>query len=225
MGQIEQHKYDPEFLKNPITETALAQEFTVSRLTARQALKELEREGVVHSVRGVGTLVATNKVTGQLKSLERFYSEWAFQGKTVAAEILSLSQEHLPSVHVALRLKTSLSDKVTYFERIRSIDGVPIVLDWRYLPLDVGMRITEDQIRTRHLYEVVAETLGIQVNTARMEIEAALASENIAAKLCIPQGAPVLVRSVTIHDQAQRPIITGSSFYRADLYKYVVELP
>ena len=225
LEQIEKHRYDTDYLKRPLTENALAAEFGVSRLTARHALKELEREGVVHSVRGVGTLVYPHKLTGQLKTMEQFYNEWAFQSKTIHVDILDLSHHCLPPVTAALRLQIALTDAVVYLERLRSIDNVPIVLDRRYIPLDIGSQITEAQFRDRHLYEVVAETAGIHVERARMEIEATLADETIASKLHIAKKAPLLVRSVTIHDDQQRPIITGWSFYRADLYKYVVEVP
>lgn len=223
--QIETHQHNPDFLKHPITEAALAEEWGVSRLTARHALKELEHEGLVHSIRGVGTLVSPNKVTGQLKSLERFYAEWALQGQDIRVDVLTLDHHYRPSVAVALKLQASLSDNVTYFERLRSIDGVPIVLDWRYIPAEIGSQVSEAQFRDRHLYEVVSETAGIQVGSARMEVEAMLANDDIAAKLNIDRKAPLLVRGVTICDKEERPIITGWSYYRADLYKYVVELP
>ncbi|MFQ7549677.1 MAG: GntR family transcriptional regulator [Blautia marasmi] len=95
----------------------LAEQFGVQKGTVRAALERLKEEGIVYSVKGVGTFAAKRKI---LRNMERFesFSEMAQQnGSTVTTKVLScrvipagytLAEEFgLPPERISQRLSVS----------------------------------------------------------------------------------------------------------------------
>ena len=62
------------------SEQALQDEFSVSRVTVRLALKELASRGLIRSHRGRGSFVAGSVVTQNMQVLTGFYDLFLAQG-------------------------------------------------------------------------------------------------------------------------------------------------
>lgn len=200
------------------TDEALSTHFGVSRMTARQAVSELVREGLLLREKGRGTFVAPQKVVEQEGPLGDFFDDWAVQGHRVAVEVPVFRE--IAAGQKAYALAVGPQTKVLFFRRRRLVDGEPMGLDERWVPPPTSRHLTVEELESRSIHLILAEKIGLRVAKAQVEIEAARCEPDEAAMLKIKPGEPVLLRTVTPFSVEGRPLWTGRSVYRADRYKY-----
>lgn len=198
------------------SESELCDRHGVSRTTVRQALAELESEGVLRREQGRGTFVAEPAPnSGFLQSTSGFFEEAVAAGRTVATRVLKRSVEPLPSgAAAALGLEPGAHGVV--LERLRSIDGQPTLYVLTHLRLDLAEGVLSADLTTEALYRTLRERHGVRVGDGRRVIDAVLSEGRIAELLEIAPGAPLLqVDAVTI-DTEGRPFEYYQAWYRSD---------
>lgn len=204
------------------SEAEMCKEYGVSRITVRQALAELEREGLVLRRRGLGTYVserlpqmASISFTGFLEDL--FAQVLLTESRQVEIEQLPASEE------VAQALQLGQAETVVRIERTRWMGGDSLAHTVNYLPLSVGANVTADDLHELPLMHLLDRRLGVQLEEAIQTIHAVLASAQLAEKLGIAEGAPLLLVQRTAYSKG-RPVEYVLTHYRADRYQYTVRL-
>src|SRR5579864_3877271 len=111
------------------SERELARSFEVSLMTARHALAELEREGLVDRRRGAGTFVAPPKI--HFNRLASFTEQMTSRGLPARSRILcaSLVEEQEAAAHLALPAHS----KLVRVERLRHAGEQPFAVENCYL--------------------------------------------------------------------------------------------
>lgn len=206
------------------TEEALSLRFGVHRMTVRQALRELEQDGLIVRHRGVGTFRAPRKLRGEPIYLESFMDHWAMQGRAVSAEILSI-QDTFPDARVARSLGLYDDLPVVHVQRRRSVDDQPLVIDHIFLPGSTGHALERDDLLRLTLHRAIRLRTGHTATSAELEIEATIADGEWATLLRIAPGSPLFRRHIVLLDELRRPLSYGWSLYRADLYTYTLTVP
>ena len=115
-------------------EHSLCETYEVSRTVVRQALRELELEGLIYRRKGKGSFVAEPKISGGLaQKLTGFYQDMEERGTRPISQVLK--QAVVPaSAKVAQELKIDLGTPVVELQRLRFVENEPIVLVTSYLP-------------------------------------------------------------------------------------------
>lgn len=207
------------------TDEELSELFKVSRLTVREAVRELIRDGVLVRERGRGTFVRPSKLTSRLDRLESCFKVWTAQGKVVSAEPITFTEIACPD-WVADLLAVTPGSRVTYINRLRRADGVPMAVDHRYLHPLVGALIEPSRLRTSTIFEILAERMPQDPPASvDFQVEAAAALKAEADYLDTPVGAPVLVRVHVLRSSSGRVLSVGRSIFRSDLTKWTISLP
>lgn len=191
-------------------EISLAETFALSRPTMRQALDELVRDGLITRRRGVGTVVTPQQFrrTAQLTSI---YDDLLNAGRTPTTKTLSAAVEEGPH-DVAATYGLGPDDRVVAIERLRSADGVPLVLMRNWLPIRYAFLVSRD---VDSLYQTMRER-GDVPTTARKSISACAAATRHAGLLDVRRGSPLLrVRHVGFATDG-RVLDVGDHLYRAD---------
>jgi GntR family transcriptional regulator len=202
------------------SDSALMKRFGVSRMTVRNAVADLVRDGVVRRVPGRGTfLLPPEPVHVRLDGLERFVQEWEFPHPQTPVKV-PVFKRVVPPKWVAERLQCKPKEQVLEAHRLREDDGKPVILDIRYVGPQCMKGLTRDDVSRRSLFVTIAEKSGIPAIAVEQEIGAEGATAAVARRLLIPRGAVVLRREVTFLAQDQRPILTGVSYYRADRFTF-----
>src|ERR1041384_6937697 len=123
------------------SEHELGRELKVSRVTVREALRELVRENLLVKVQGKGTFVAPDlpKVLQPIKYsgfLEDLYQR-VQQLKVVSVEMAMAP----PTDYVRGVLKLPpLAKDIVQIKRCRHVDGEPFSFTVNYLPVEIGNR-------------------------------------------------------------------------------------
>ena len=203
------------------SEACLMRAFGVSRVTVRQALKDLVAEGLIYSQQGKGSFVSAPRATYNLSALLGFHE--AMQGKPfVATSRVCSSREVDASKETASALHLKRGARVLEIKRIRCLNSRPVSVELSYFPLDVGKRLCGEDL-TQDIFPLL-EARGIALGRSRLWIEAQQCPANFAADLVIRPGEPVLHMSRLTSSALERPVDYEHIYCRGDSYQYKVEL-
>ena len=202
------------------SESELIKEFRVARMTVRQALAQLVYENLIVRQSGLGSFVAAKQkieaMTDSGSGLS-FEEQISAQGRTPSLKLLKFAKM-AASPETADRLKIPLNSAVYRLERLRYVDDQLVGLEIRYLREDVGERIAASGLNATPTLELVEAALNEPLATVDTSLFASKADKDIAEKLGIRAGAPVLVREHVALDSAGQIVLYGNSIYRGNLH-------
>jgi GntR family transcriptional regulator len=201
------------------SESELTREHQVSRITVRQALSDLQKEGLIFRVHGKGTFVSAPPVGQDLTRLRGLSESLSAEGHDVHNRRLSLIELNAPS-HVAKRLAVSEHTRVIRIETLRYLDRRPLSIDTLWVPLPIGRRLAKANLETRDVLDIYENELGLELGPADVTIEATLANREQAKHLRVDVGAPILHVERLIHLADSRPIQLDFITYRGDAFRY-----
>ncbi len=202
-------------------EVELSKQMKISRNTLRQAINKLVFEGLLVRKKGYGTVVAPQNVMSNARNWMSFSQEMRSQGMTVQNFELHLSCKMAPEEVVSF-FDVKQDQYLLCLERLRGKPGLPFVYFISYFNPKIPMTI-EDDLTSLPLYEILAKKYGIIVKVSREMVYARAADAEMAAKLGIAPGDPVLVRKRFVLDAGGMPVEYNIGFYRADSFTYSIE--
>ncbi len=205
-------------------EQDLCEQYLVSRTVVRQALRELEFEGVISRQKGKGTFISLPKISeGLVQKLTGFYQDMVERGLKPGSKVLH--QNVLPaSEKVARFLNIQAGEKVIDIERLRFIDDEPIQLVTTYIPFEICPSLATVDLSNQSLYAYLEQDCGIVIAKGHRYIEAVLANEHEADLLGIQHGSPLLMLDSVSFSEDGRPIEYYHALHRGDRSRFEVEL-
>jgi DNA-binding GntR family transcriptional regulator len=205
-------------------EQDLCELYKVSRTVVRQALRELELEGVITRRKGKGTFIALPKISeGLVQKLTGFYQDMVERGLKPVTKVLHQNVGPA-SEKVARFLNINLGDQVIDILRLRFINDEPIQMVTTYIPFDICPALATVDLTNRSLYEFLEKECGIFIAKGRRYIEAVLATDTEAELLNIERGSPVLLLDSISFSESDRPIEYYHALHRGDRSRFEVEL-
>jgi len=206
------------------SETHICEAFGVSRITVRQALAELELEGLVRRERGRGTFVAEPKIRERIVGhLTGFYEDMTAQGLEPQTRVLNKSIIEAPP-WLAETLEVMPGVPLIRIERLRMISREPVLLSVTHIPEAICTNLASEDLEKQSLYALLEKRYGVQIARGRRVIEAIAASENDASLLGVAGGTPlVLIKSITYLSDG-RPVEYYEAKHRGDRTRFEVEV-
>lgn len=172
------------------TEPELVQRFGVSRITARQAVERLAREGLVVRKQGKGTFVSGPLVHHDLHELRGIYDELVEQGLNPETEILEFRQTVAPP-RIAERLQSG-ERKLIHWRRLYRLNGRPFGVSSVHLDPG-GSEIDRDTVARLPTYSILESVLKLCVDRADVRIRYEHGNAAISRVLGLRRGAPLMV--------------------------------
>lgn len=202
------------------SERKLAEEFGVSRMTARQSVKKLEEKGLVHKEKGRGTYIeAPSFAQNNVKSFTETVEDMGFE---VSSKLLELSTVH-SSAFLAKQLEVSESSEFLKMKRLRLGNNIPLALETIYIPKDLVADIKAEEL-DGSLYELLESRFNYQVKHVSYKIEATIANPVYEKMMELNKKTALLkVTGITYVNNEQK-LLYEESYYRSDLYSYQVDI-
>lgn len=202
------------------SERELSERYGLSRTTVRLALQELEKLGMVVRQHGRGTFVADR--SAQAANLVQSYSfteHMRSLGRVPETTILEFSEIDADK-KLAESMGARLGDKLFKLKRLRSADGVPMMVEMSYLPVRKFLTLKRRLLESMPLYDIIEKVYHEKIRVAEEEFFASVARPADAHLLDIAENAPVLELTRTTYNISNEIIEYTLSVARADQFKY-----
>ncbi len=201
------------------SENELTGHHGVSRITVRQALNDLQNEGLIFRAHGKGTFVSEPTVAQDVTRLRGLSEAVSAEGHEVHNRTLSLTELSVPK-YEAQKLAVSERTRVVRIETLRYLDRKPLSIDTIWVPLNVGRRLAKANLGTRDMLDIYENDFGLKLGRADETIEATSANRDQSRRLKINFGAPILHVERVIHLADGQPMHLDFISYRGDAFRY-----
>jgi GntR family transcriptional regulator len=218
------------------SEAQLMAHYGVARMTARNALRLLQDEGLITAEHGRGVYVRARPPVRRLAS-DRFAQRHRKEGKAAFLAEAEQMDAHPdvdmirvttgnPPVEVASLLRLPARGKTLVRSRRYLLDGRPVETAVSYIPADLaeGTLIAEPNPGPGGIYARLEEQ-GHTLERFTEEVSARMPTPDEARALALPPGVPVFRLVRTAYDTEDRPVEVCDTIMAADAYLLEYELP
>ncbi len=211
----------PEYQQGKLlpNEVQMSSELGISRNTLRQAINKLVFEGLILRKKGVGTIV-TKPVDSKANNWKSFSQEMKSKGISIINYDINFKWL-VPNDEILQFFGLDTGTEVLKMERLRGKDTGPFVFFISYFHPRIGFTGKEDF--ERPLYDIMQQDYSVTVKLSQEEITATAANKDMANKLELNEGDPILKRKRFVYDPGRRPVEFNIGYYRADSFVYTVE--
>lgn len=200
------------------SERELSDTLGVSRMTVRQAMDALRKEGLIYKKTGTGAFVSPHKLDIHTRNLNGFSDEMRRRGMTPTSQLLSMERGKADSETVK-RLDLKETAEVFRLKRLRLVDGMPMAVETVCLPVDLFPGLDKYDFAKKSLYQILETKYATTFFSAAEDIEASMSDAESSELLGVPKKSPLLIVYRTVFTVDDRPIEYTRSVYRADRYR------
>ena len=218
------------------SEAQMMTHYGVARMTARNALRLLQDEGLITAEHGRGVYVRARPPVRRLAS-DRFAQRHRKEGKaafdieaeqhgvTPQVDQLTVTEATAPP-EVADRLKVSENSPVLVRNRRYLLDGRPVETAISYVPADLarGTPIADPNPGPGGIYARLEEQ-GNTLERFTEEVSARMPTPEEVRRLALPPGVPVFRLVRTAYDIDGRAVEVCDTIMSAEAYVLNYELP
>ena len=195
------------------SEAELAERYSVSRGTIRQAFAALRADGVIASRRGARRVVIGGPRVQSFGELLSF-SRWARAiGEEPAGQVVSLERRPATAAE-ASRLNLGDDGFLYFLVRVRLLSGRPVMLERAAYPEQVGILVAGLDLAVDSITQRLEE-LGVVFTDAEHVIDAVPASAEDARWLGVRAGVPLLRERRFTTDRSGQPVEWSDDRYLA----------
>ncbi|MCT4544979.1 MAG: GntR family transcriptional regulator [Vallitalea sp.] len=202
------------------SERNLCEIYKISRMTVRQAINELVKDGLVYREKGRGTFVSSpNFLQRNVKSFTDTLKEQGFDPSTKIIEFSTVyNLKEISNI-----MEVPYETRFYKVKRLRLGNDLPMALETVYIEKEKCYDLQEYDV-SKSLYEILNEHYGYKIENISCDIDACI-SNNIMMKIFNMQKARALLKITGIsYMQNGEKLFYEESYYRPDLYKYRVDI-
>ncbi|MCA0304093.1 MAG: GntR family transcriptional regulator [Proteobacteria bacterium] len=186
------------------TQDELCRQFSISRITVRRALGDLQDEGLIRNEQGVGAFV-----TADIERLSRgpdfsFIGDMRRTLKETTMQLLLLQAQRCPPA-IAATLGLPEGAEALHVVRTRSKDGKPVALMDGWIPPPYAANVTAKGLKRKSLHELIAGGFD-KLGRVAQEVNAALADPIVADGLQVELNSAVLRTTRLVHHRDGAPV-------------------
>jgi GntR family transcriptional regulator len=198
--------------------------FDVSRVTVRQALEALRADGFIESRHGKGWFLRRICAVQNLGRLEGFGEMLAPMGVKTRSKVIDVKEYAAPEA-VAAAFGLPAQTTVTQIARLRIAGGRVMSYDLSYFPLDIGRRLSEQDLSRHDIFVLLEGALGMPLGFADVTIEIAPADDDPAMQLGVKLATPIFKMTRLTHDRHGFPIDFEYVYGLPESHAFKVRVP
>ena len=203
-------------------ERILAEMYSISRVTVRKSIGKLVEEGYLKRSRGKVTKVARRKVNHHVGLLMGIFEELYDSESTITVKEIGKGYQEVTS-SVKKQLLIADDEKVFGVTRVLNKDSVQLVVNYSYVPSEIGKLIETLDFSTAKVFTHL-ENCGYNISYGDEVITAGICNAEEEQYLDYKLGNPVLIINRTSYLENGYPILYEKSIYRGDKYQYGIRL-
>jgi len=212
-----EYKYDDTIP----TEIEIKDIYNVSRITSRQAIMDLEKEGYLERVRGKGTkVIFRGLIEEELSKIMSFTNEMKSRGIIPGTKFAKVSKIKADEI-LASKCECQVGDELYRVERVRTGDSVPIVYFITYISGKYNLPLDNNEY-FGSLYELCAISGIPEHYYSTDRLTAGVADKKLAKQLEIQVNDPVLIRIRRSFSASKELLEYTLSYYPASRYSYKI---
>jgi DNA-binding GntR family transcriptional regulator len=207
------------------TERAIAQNEQVSRGTVREALRLLERDGMIVRRQGSGTTVISRRPQSFVQPLESLDALLSYPkcthirllgAKKITSDAPLETACGLPSARRWLRLDLC---------RFVQATGAPVSHTYAYCPPQLKTGPEDIGALEAPVFRMVERQLGLHAGRAALRIEAIATPDELTGILEVPMGTPAIRIVRSYHDLDERIYQISVTTHPAGRYAFEASIP
>ena len=195
------------------SEAELCRSLYISRNTVRQAIGDLEDEGLVVRKRGKGTFVA-DPSTNRRGVRYSFTTEVSSLGKVPSSTLVDFDLRVADS-ELCRKMELKEDTCVYCFTRVRNVDGQPLILETSYYPQFIYPNLTREMVETHSCYSLLYH-VGITPFSADDSYEAVTLNAEQAELLGVQPGSSAFYHQRRTKTEDDRIYEYTCSYIRGD---------
>ena len=205
------------------TEEQFCNEYGVSKITVREAIKILVQDGLLHRKPGKGTFISKPKLE---QKLNRFFSfnRWAEQhGLYPSFRILKVEVQAADK-YTSQQLGIIEGDQITRIERLCLGNNEPLMLEHLSVPSAICPDLHIHDLSNVPLNEIILDTYKIPLLKVVESIEPEVPDNYLSKMLVMNKDSLLLLVEHTTYTQFDKVVYFGKSFFRGDRYRFIIEI-
>jgi GntR family transcriptional regulator len=205
------------------SENELVEEFKVTRVTVRNAIKKLKDEGRIYTEKGKGSYVNPPKIIqklGSIYSLGTNLNEDIYKLETTVLDMYT----ELSSETIREKLELEAKDQVIVIKIVKKIGNMPVVAQTSYLPLKNVPGFSIAELSDSPIYTILREKYNINILKAKEYLDPIVADDCYSKLLEVELNTPLFLTERITYTDGDKPIEFRRCVIRSDKFRFSVEL-
>lgn len=200
------------------SEKEIQELYGVSRITVRQAIDALEKEGYLIKKRGLGTfVVGSRKITGDIFSKQGF--EEIARNSDAEPVIASSSMEiTIPPEDIRNIMHMGISESCMIYKKVGQVSEVRIAYIVTYVPIRTNLQDEKELVSY-----IESDTFKNPYRTEN-QIMAVLPEKEVYQSLHIDSGQPIFFHRTILYDKDDELMGVVDTYYRGDMFSYTAQM-
>jgi GntR family transcriptional regulator len=205
-------------------EAQLCEEFGVSRITIRRAIKKLVDERLLYTKQGKGTFVNPLKIRRRLPKLYSFSEDMLELGLEPSSRILEQAVVEADA-EMAVLLSLPEADRlVNQIVRVRMANKIPVLIERSFVPHYLCPDLLEESFEHKSLYRTLSERYKLELVRAEETYEVRLPTAAEAKELGCKRSLPAFaIQRLAFRVEGSTAELTRS-VGRGDLLRFSTQL-
>jgi GntR family transcriptional regulator len=204
-------------------EATIAEHFGVSLITVRQALRDLEADGLIRKRSAKPAVVTARNPSVSLSWNFKNFADMAAFTRDAQLAVRSYRKEKSP---VLQRHFGMGKDDAGYCLRsLLSVGEQRKAQITTYFPPDIGGRLKREDFTDVLIFQSVQRQLGLRLVVAHVTVRAEVADEALAADLHISAGDAILTVEMLYQSADQRNIEFSVARHPAEIFSITWDAP
>jgi len=201
------------------SEAELEVAFGVSRITVRQALAQLHKQGLINKINGKGSFVTRPSDAPRLGPLTGFYEHMRTRGNSPSGRTLSV-REVRASKEAAEALQIEPGSLLTQIKILRSVNGQPMAYGVLHALPPIAHALIQENLDDHDVVSILEVSLGYRLASIQIEAGAVAAGKLRGRLLEVDPATPLVHIRFTPHDVMGQPLTYSDMYFRSDRFTY-----
>lgn len=204
------------------SERTLSEQFSTTRITLREALGQLEAQGLIYREVRRGWFISPPRILYNPLQRSHFHAMAKEQGRIAKTELID-ARQITGSDSLCQKLNLPPQSDIYCIRRRRYIDGRAVLYVEHYLNPQFFPNIIHDDL-SRSLTDLYLSHYGIKYGRVRFDMVPTRLPEQASNALKVTPGSPALVITRINRDQQDRIIDCDVEYWRYDALQIDVEV-